>query len=154
MQGQAATVLAVTAHANRAFYEAAAQVIPVLLLAAAVGESRIKVRRQVTARSAIGFIFLIAGAICAGELAALRALATGDDSQVLLALAALSLGLGLGLVVQYLGLAAYRDIAGDDAKPTQQVIDMLSVGSMLISVAVILVVLIPEIPTAEPAYEP
>jgi hypothetical protein len=125
-------------HADSSFYEAAAQIIPVLLLAAAVGESRLKVRNEIDARLAGAVVFLVAVTICVGEIAALRVLVVGHDSRGIFDLTIFSLGIGLGFVVQYLTLAAYRDVAGPDAEPTEAVGWMVMLGSVLISIGTLL----------------
>jgi hypothetical protein len=124
--------LAFNTDAGKQFYEAAAQVIPVLFLAAAVGESRLKVRRVTNPYAAMSVIFIVAFAIAAGEVAALRVLVTGDGSETTFGLTTVSLGLGLGFVIQYLALAAYQDVAGDAAEPSETARWMLFAGALVV----------------------
>jgi hypothetical protein len=131
-------MLAITSHADLDFYEASAQVIPVLLLAAAVGESRVKIRKRVNGHAAIILVFAVALAICAGEVAALRVLTSGDDSKLLFDLTAMSLGLGLGFLIQYLSRAAYNDVVGPDVKPSATEDWMLTIGGLLVAVGTVL----------------
>jgi hypothetical protein len=131
-------ILALITEANQQFFEAAAQVIPVLLLAAAIGEARLKIRNLVNVYAAMFAIFIVASAVVVGEVAALRVLVTGDSSQREFGLTALSLGLGFGFVVQYLAFAAYRDIAGPEAEPTQGVAWVLAGGGLIIGVGTVI----------------
>jgi hypothetical protein len=82
---------------HRAFYEASAQIIPVLMLVAFVGEGRIvrgedldPQRWRTTAMMAIGAMLLM----LLGELAALRVLGQGHDSYLLRGLTSLAIVYG------------------------------------------------------------
>jgi hypothetical protein len=127
--------LLAAAHAHLAFYEAAAQVIPILLLTLAVGESRIKPRSRGTPLVAIGSVAAFGGCIIAGELAALRVLSLGHDSEALHSLTVLSLMIGLAFLLKYLAWAAYREVAGPEAEPSAAVANALPLVTLLAGVA-------------------
>lgn len=127
------------AYTQRGFYEAAAQIIPILLLALAVGESRLKFRARGKPLVVIGAAFFFGCSVVGGEIAALRVLETGHDSAFLKGVTVISLSFGFAFLLQYLAWAAYRDIAGEDASPSLAVINALSTISILVSVAIVLV---------------
>jgi hypothetical protein len=130
-------MMAFVSHADKSFYEEASQVIPVLLLAAAVGESRLKARKRVNANAAVVGFFVVAAVICAGEVAALRVLITGQDSETLFDLTTLSLGLGLGFVIDYLVHAVFRDVVGPDAPPKGATEWLLTLGTLVVALGTV-----------------
>jgi hypothetical protein len=87
---------------HRSFYEASAQIIPVLLLVAFVGEGRIVRSDQVDPRDRQNFAIFGIGAMLVmvlGELAALRTLGQGHDSVLLRGLTSLALVYGFLFVL-------------------------------------------------------
>lgn len=113
---------------DRSYYEAVAQVIPILLLAMAIGEARVRIRDTVSLRSAVLGVLFIGAVLVAAEVAALRVLMAGEGSRIAKDLTALGLGVGLAWVVRTLAIAVSRDKTEDE--------DQLPVGiAVLIDVA-------------------
>jgi hypothetical protein len=117
---------------RQGFYEAVAQIIPILFLALAVGESRLKSRRNRDPFIVLSVILGVALTMLAGELAALRVLFTESDSEVLRGLCIASLALGFTLVLDYLGQAAFRDLADEDAEMPTRIRWLLDVSAAIV----------------------
>lgn len=95
--------------AERAFYEASAQVIPVLLLVLAVEMARYQTPPQEPLRAVYAFLFVVFGMVVA-ELAALIALAADADSFPLRMFTALGIGIGLSIVFVRAGLLVHENL--------------------------------------------
>lgn len=86
--------------AQQAFYEAAAQIIPILLLVMAVGEYRLGRRiNPAKAHEVYPAVIFVTVVMLVGELAALRVLLRGSDSAALEALTNASLASGFAFLV-------------------------------------------------------
>jgi hypothetical protein len=111
-----------SASAHLGFYEAAAQVIPVLLLVMAFGESRLRVERpeEATYLDAyavlLGFLILVVG-----EVAALRVLLTGNDDGGLHFMAASGVAYGLAFIVSRFALQTLGDLRKQEDAPEDSV---------------------------------
>ncbi|HEV7563006.1 MAG TPA: hypothetical protein VGO24_05845 [Solirubrobacterales bacterium] len=129
--------MAAAIHAQLRFYEAAAQVIPILLLALAVGESRVKLQTRPNPVVAICLVALFGGCMIAGELAALRVLSEGHDSDFLHGLTVASLAFGLSFLLQYLAWAAFRDVVGPEKEPSLAVVNAVTAVTFATTLATI-----------------
>ena len=126
-------------HAETQFYEIAAQLIPVLLTVAFLGESRLRIRDRIKSpRIAIALLFISVAALCGGELAALRVLISGEDSETLFGLTLLSIGLGLGFLSQLLAWEGISRWQGPKGEPTRAADWMITTGSLITSLATVL----------------
>jgi hypothetical protein len=96
---------------NLGFYEAAAQVIPVLLLVMAFGESRLRVSNPKRATYADAY-YILAGFLIVvfGEVAALRVLLMNDDGGGLHALTVAGIAYGLMFIVFRFGFQTMADM--------------------------------------------
>jgi hypothetical protein len=121
-------VLIPLATAHLGFYEAAAQVIPVLLLVMAFGETRLRVDMPKRANYSDAY-FVLAGflVVITGEVAALRVLATGQDDGGLHSLTASGLALGLSFILYRFAFLTMRDLR---KKPGEESTDS-TVGQVL-----------------------
>ena len=121
--------------AQQSFYEAAAQVIPILLLVLAFELVRYRVQQE-TLVMAYAFVALVLGMI-AGEVAALTALASGHDSSLSAGLASFGIGTGVSAVLMRAGL-----LARDGLEPTQpkEVVDRFELVIKILAIMVALVV--------------
>ena len=123
-------VLIPLATVHLGFYEAAAQVIPVLLLVMAFGETRLRVDMPKRANYSDAY-YVLAGflVVIMGEIAALRALATGHDDGELHSLTAGGLALGLSFILYRFAFLTMHDLR---KKPGEESIDA-TVGQVLSS---------------------
>lgn len=121
--------------AQQSFYEASAQVIPILLLVLAFELVRYRVQQE-TLVMAYAFVVLVLGMI-AGEVAALTALASGHDSFLSAGLASFGIGTGVSAVLMRAGL-----LARDGLEPTQpkEVVDRFELIIKILAVTVGVVV--------------
>lgn len=104
---------------DRSYYEAIAQIIPILFLTMAIGEARVRIRDTVSLRSAVLGVLFIGALLVAAEVAALRVLKTGHGSHVAKDATALGLGVGFAWVVRTLAIGVCRDRTEDeDELPT------------------------------------
>ncbi len=104
---------------DRSYYEAAAQIIPILLLTMAIGEAKVRIRDTVSLRNAVLGALFIGIVLVAGEVAAIRVLMTDEGSRVAKDLTALGLGVGLAWVVRTLATAVWRDRTDSGALPAE-----------------------------------
>lgn len=84
---------------DRSYYEAVAQIIPILFLTMAVGEARLRIRDTISPRRAIIGVLFIAAVLVVGEIAALRSLEAGHGTRLAKDLTALAVAVGLGWIV-------------------------------------------------------
>lgn len=119
------------------FYEAAAQVIPVLLLVMAVGESSLRPRRtepRWASYLALAMVFFIV----IGEIVALGVLASGEEGRLSRSLTAQSIGMGLSFIVFRFALSLWEDSKKADAgNQSWATVLMLPVG-LVAGIAVLL----------------
>jgi hypothetical protein len=94
---------------TKGYYEAVAQIIPILFLAMAVGEARVRVRDTLSVRTAVLGVLFIGALLAAGEVAALRAVEVGHGSRLAKDLTAFGLGVGIAWIVRSLAVVVYRD---------------------------------------------
>jgi hypothetical protein len=130
-------------HADLDYFEAVSQVIPVLLLALAIGEARMKFRRELAVRDAlVGALFILL-VMAAGEAGALRALAERHGTETEIVLTALSVAFGLALVANYLLRATYREFteADEDDEIPRVPSLIITLGMSVIAVATVLILL-------------
>jgi xanthine/uracil permease len=94
---------------TKGYYEAVAQIIPILFLTMAVGEARVRVRDTLSTRTAVLGVLFIGALLAAGEVAALRAIEVGHGTRVAKDLTAVALGVGVAWIVRSLAEVVYRD---------------------------------------------
>lgn len=123
-------------HNDLTYYEAVAQIIPILLLAMAVGESRLQARKSVSPVFAVFAVLAIGGVMVAGEVAALRVLGDGSGSNIAKQLTAISVAIGLAVIVNYLAVRIYRDVAGEEAKAPRALSTVVIFAFALVAIAV------------------
>jgi hypothetical protein len=99
---------------DRSYYEAIAQIIPILFLTMAIGEARVRIRDTVSLRSAVLGVLFIGVVLVAAEVAALRVLTSGSSSRVAKDLTALGLGIGFAWIVRTLAFSVCRDKTEDE----------------------------------------
>jgi hypothetical protein len=99
---------------NRSYYEAVAQIIPILFLTMAIGEARIRIRDTISLRRAVLGVLFIGAVLVAAEVAALRVLKTGGSSRAVKDLTAVGLGVGFAWVARTLAVAVCRDRTEDE----------------------------------------
>jgi hypothetical protein len=104
---------------TKGYYEAVAQIIPILFLAMAVGEARVRVRDTLSVRTAVLGVLFIGALLAAGEVAALRAVEVGHGSHLAKDLTVFGLGVGIAWIVRSLAVVVYRDRdeEGDGEEP-------------------------------------
>lgn len=126
---------------DKSYYEAVAQIIPILLLTMAIGEARVRVRDTVSLRKAVLGVLFIGVVLVAAEVAALRALMAGEGSRIAKDLTALGLGVGLAWVVRTLATAVCRDrTENEDELPAG--IAVLIDATFFVTALVVMIVLI------------
>lgn len=103
---------------TKCYYEAVAQIIPILFLTMAVGEARVRVRDTLSTRTAVLGALFIGGLLAAGEVAALRAVEVGHGGRVAKDLTAFALGIGIAWIVRSLAEVAYRDRMDEEEEET------------------------------------
>lgn len=94
--------------AQESFYEAAAQVIPVLLLVMAVGEAGLRPRKSEPAWTGVLAVLTVV-IIIIGEIVALGVLSSGEESRATRFLTAQSIGMGLSFIVFRFALSLADD---------------------------------------------
>lgn len=124
----------VTIAAQQSFYEAAAQVIPILLLVLAFEIVRYRVQEEILG-VAYSFLVLVLGMIF-GEVAALAVLASGHGGIVAATITSFGLGAGIGAVFFRGGLLA-RDGLRSTTHPKKVVKQFENVVKLL-TVALVL----------------
>lgn len=102
---------------DRSYYEAIAQIIPILLLTMAVGEARLRLRDTLSIRTAILGVLFIGGVLVAGEIAALHALEVGHGSRLVKDMTVIAVAVGLAWIVRSLAQFVYRDRSDGDEEP-------------------------------------
>jgi hypothetical protein len=99
---------------ERSYYEAIAQIIPILFLAMAIGEARVRIRDTISLRTAVLGVLFIGVLLVAAEVAALCVLKSGHSSRVARDLTAVGLGVGFAWVVRTLAIGVCRDRTKDE----------------------------------------
>jgi hypothetical protein len=128
---------------DKSFYEVIAQIIPVLMLTMAVGETRVRVRDTISPRGAILGVLLIGAVLVAGELSALRAIETGYGTELTKDLAVFAVAVGLGWVVRSLAAIVHRDCAeGEDEEPPPEIALLIDGSFVVTAVGVVLVLVL------------
>lgn len=127
---------------GQSYYEAVAQIIPILFLALAIGEARVRVRETLSPRTAIVGGLVIGAVLLAGEVAALKVLQGDRQTNGTEFLTSISLAVGFGLVVHYLGRAVYKDTTGHDSEEAPGELTLImDVGLIIVIVAVYFVLM-------------
>lgn len=137
------TVLVVAA--SQAFYEAATQVIPVLLLVLAIGEGRVirtdTKQPEEWLGTALVAVFAI-GVLVLGELCALKALARGGDSYVLHGATVMALVYGFTFVfaqaVKLILLGRTEHFSPARVAALGRLYMLIVVAALLVSLAILL----------------
>jgi len=110
--------------AQTGFYEAVAQVLPVLLLVMTVGEARIQKRKEEHGKEDLGAAILItlamAAFVIAGEVAALRALRHGSDGEVEEAFAVGGVAAGVSYVILWVMRSSFDEYRKDFSPSAQK----------------------------------
>jgi hypothetical protein len=106
---------------GRSYYEAVAQIIPILFLTMAVGEARVRIRETISPRNAVIGVLFIAAVLVAGEIAALRSLEAGHGTRLAKDLTALAMAVGLGWIVRTLAGVVARDRTEDAGEPPPEI---------------------------------
>jgi hypothetical protein len=122
---------------DRSYYEAIAQIIPILLLTMAVGEARVRVRDTVSLRAAILGVLFIGAVLVAGEIAALRALEVGHGSRLAKDLTVLAVAVGFAWVVRSLAQFVYRDRSNSDEEPPPGIALLIDVAFAVTAAVVV-----------------
>lgn len=122
---------------DRSYYEAAAQIIPILLLTMAVGEAKVRIRDTVSLRGAVLGALFIGIVLVAGEVAAIRVLMTGEDFRIAKDLTALGLGVGLAWVVRTLATAVWRDRTDNEDELPAEIAVLIDASFAVTAVVVI-----------------
>jgi hypothetical protein len=107
---------------EKSYYEAVAQIIPILFLTMAIGEARVHVRDTVSPRNAILGVLFIGAVLVAGEVAALRVLEANDGSRLAKDLTALSIAVGFAWIVRTLATVVHRDRNDSDEEPQPELL--------------------------------
>lgn len=119
------------------YYEAVAQIIPILFLTMAVGEARVRIRDTLSTRAAVLGVLFIGGLLASGEVAALRAIEVGHGSHLARDLTAFALGVGVAWVVRSLAVVVYRDRHEDEAEPPRDIAVLIDGAFAVTAIAVV-----------------
>jgi hypothetical protein len=110
--------------AQAGFYEAVAQVLPVLLLVMTVGEARLQKRKEGHGKQDLGVAVLLtlamAAFVVAGEIASLRVLMNGSDSETEEAFAVGGIGAGVTYVVLWVMRSSFDEYRKDFSVAAQK----------------------------------
>jgi hypothetical protein len=98
-------------------YEISVQIIFILLLAMALGESRLRTPQGLSPSWAILTILAIAIAMAGGQIAALRAFQQPANPTLLHEMTTASISASIAFLVMQLGVTAYRDATGVEDVP-------------------------------------
>ncbi len=123
------------------YYEAVAQIIPILFLALTIGEGRVRVRETLSPRTVMLGAMFVGAVLLAGEVAALKVVQGDAPSNGSEFLTSISLAMGFGLILRYLGGMAYKDRTGEDSEDAPGRLTAVLDGAMVVVIVVVYFVL-------------
>lgn len=126
---------------DRSYYEAIAQIIPILFLTMAVGEARVRVRDSVSLRGAVLGVLFIGFLLVAAEVAALRVLIAGHGSRIARDLTGLGVGVGIAWVVRTLAIGVSRDRTETDGELPADIAVLIDAAFAVTALAVMFVLI-------------